>query len=366
MSQTLKSRISFIILLTLLLSLMSTMCFATEATTEPEKNQTVVSTSDIKLNKTITFAGDTYRFHTGDNTRKANKYTKENPGCGIISIIVPGKDHPIYVSGEGWISADQVLTAEDFITLKFDKTENGIQTNFNVNGEYVQSSNPAIVTYENGVLKAGVEEGKTTVTVKAKDGKEINLIVANYNGNIEVSVPKDSIAPSVTMNGDIDLTVADKVKVTADGNATATLKIENGSIGVEASGEGNVKATVADKEILDAKFDANGSATANKDGISVSAEANQTYTLLQKLAIKLNENANAHINKKEVAAEVGADASVNDKEIVSGDAGMKYEYGADDPTGTAHLNVLDKNLVNVEDKTVPVISAFKALLSKIK
>ena len=51
MSQTLKSRISFIILLTLLLSLMSTMCFATEATTESEKNQTVVSTSDIKLNR---------------------------------------------------------------------------------------------------------------------------------------------------------------------------------------------------------------------------------------------------------------------------------------------------------------------------
>lgn len=45
---------------------------------------------------------------------------------------------------------------------------------------------------------------------------------------------------------------------------------------------------------------------------------------------------------------------------------MKYKYGADDPTGTAHLKVLDRNLVNAEDKTVPVISALKALLSKIK
>ena len=38
MSQTLKSRISVIILITLLLSLMSTMCFAAEANaTEPTK-----------------------------------------------------------------------------------------------------------------------------------------------------------------------------------------------------------------------------------------------------------------------------------------------------------------------------------------
>ena len=45
---------------------------------------------------------------------------------------------------------------------------------------------------------------------------------------------------------------------------------------------------------------------------------------------------------------------------------MKYEYGAEDPTGTAHLDVLDRSLVNVEDKTVPIISALKALLSQIK
>ena len=31
-----------------------------------------------------------------------------------------------------------------------------------------------------------------------------------------------------------------------------------------------------------------------------------------------------------------------------------------------YLDVLDRSLVNVEDKTVPIISALKALLSKIK
>ena len=58
--------------------------------------------------------------------------------------------------------------------------------------------------------------------------------------------------------------------------------------------------------------------------------------------------------------------NANDREVISGDAAMKYEYGAEDPTGTAHLDVLDRSLVNVEDKTVPIISALKALLSKIK
>ena len=87
---------------------------------------------------------------------------------------------------------------------------------------------------------------------------------------------------------------------------------------------------------------------------------------MQKLTIKLNESANAHINKEEVGAGVGADASVNDREVISGDAAMKYEYGADDPTADVNVDILDKNVINVEEKTVPVLSALRALLSRIK
>ena len=49
MSQTLKSRISVIILITLLLSLMSTMCFAAEANaTEPTKEE--ITTVPVEQN----------------------------------------------------------------------------------------------------------------------------------------------------------------------------------------------------------------------------------------------------------------------------------------------------------------------------
>lgn len=111
---------------------------------------------------------------------------------------------------------------------------------------------------------------------------------------------------------------------------------------------------------------ANGSATANKDGISAEGKATQTITLLQRLTLKLSERANASIDKEKVSAGAGGDASVNDKEIISGDAGMKYEYGADDPTADVNVDILDKNVINVEEKTVPVLSALRALLSRIK
>ena len=84
------------------------------------------------------------------------------------------------------------------------------------------------------------------------------------------------------------------------------------------------------------------------------------------MTLKLNERANASIDKEKVSAGAGGDASVNDKEIISGDAGMKYEYGADDPTADVNVDILDKNVINVEEKTVPVLSALRALLSRIK
>ena len=66
-----------------------------------------------------------------------------------------------------------------------------------------------------------------------------------------------------------------KSDIKAEGDANAALKIENGSIGVEAEGNGNIKATVEDKEVLDANFNAKGSATASKDGIEAESKASQ-------------------------------------------------------------------------------------------
>lgn len=363
MSQTLKSRISVIILITLLLSLMSTMCFAAEANaTEPTKEEITTEPVEAKLNTKIYFEGKTYTFHNGKRVRKT--YEEGTLGCGIVSIIVPNKEYGVYVSGEGWISEKQIKNQEQYITLTFDKIENGLGSTLKVNGEFVkaESSNNGIITYKDGVLEAKAN-GTTTINFTTKEGKEIEVLATVYNGEVELNIPEKS----VSLEGKINADLADKkVNIKAEGDANAALKIENGSIGVEAEGNGNIKATVEDKEVLDANFNAKGSATASKDGIEAESKASQTIKLLQKLTIKLNESANAHINKEEVGAGVDADASVNDREVISGDAAMKYEYGAEDPTGTAHLDVLDRSLVNVEDKTVPIISALKALLSKIK
>ena len=86
MSQTLKSRIAVIILMTLLLSLISTICCAAEAT----------ETIKAKLNTKIYFEGDTHQFHSGRLAKKVRKSYKDGKlGCGIVSIIVKNKDYNV-------------------------------------------------------------------------------------------------------------------------------------------------------------------------------------------------------------------------------------------------------------------------------
>ena len=363
MSQTLKSRISVIILMALLLSLMSTMCFATEATvTEQTEEEITAEPVKAKLNTKIYFEGKTYTFSNGKRVRKS--YEDGELGCGVISLIVPNKEYGVYVSGEGWISEQQIIDEEQYITLTFNKIENGLNSNLKVNGEFIsaESDNDGIITFNDGMLEARAN-GTTTVNFTTKDGKEIEVLATVYDGEVELNIPEKS----VTIEGNISADLVDKkVNISADGEATAALKIENGSIGVEADGNGNVKATVEDKEILDASISAEGSATANENGISASGSSSQTMTLLQRLTLKLNERVNANIDKEKASAGAGGDVSVNDKEMISGDAEMKYEYGAEDPTADVNVDVLDKNVVNVEEKTVPVLSALRALLAKIK
>ena len=359
MSQTLKSRISVIILITLLVSLVSTMSFAaTDTETKPEETKQV----EVKLNRKVYFEGDTYTFHNGNRVRKT--YAEGEKGCGIISIIVPNKNKGIYVSGEGWISEDQIINTDKYITLEFEKVENGLNAKLNVNGEFVtvESNNNGIITYKDGILEAK-GDGTTTINFTTKDGKEIEVLATVYDGNIELNVPEKSVSTTGKVTAEM---VDKKVKVVAEGDAKETLKIETGAILGEEEGKGKFKTTVEEKEILGWDVNANGSATANKDGISAEGKATQTITLLQRLTLKLSERANASIDKEKVSAGAGGDASVNDNEIISGDAEMKYEYGADDPTVDANVDILDKNVISVEEKTVPVLSALRALLSRIK
>lgn len=355
MSQTLKSRIAVIILMTLLLSLISTICCAAEAT----------ETIKAKLNTKISFQGDTHQFHSGRLAKKVRKSYKDGKlGCGIVSIIVPNKEYGVYVTGEGWISESQIRESDKYITLKFDKVENGLKSSLTIDGEFVNvvSGNTGIVKFENGALTAGVD-GTTTVKITTKEGKDIEALVTVYNGNMELNIPEKSASLDGKINADI---AEGKVKIEAKGDAKATLKIENGAIGVEAKGKGDIKAKVEDKEILDVNGNASGNATVSRDGLSAEARASQTMTILQRLSIQLNERANAYVDKEKAGASAGADASVNDKQVASADAGIEYKYTETDPTADLNVKLLEKDVVNVEDKTVPVISSLKALLAKIK
>lgn len=369
MSNTLKSRISVIILITLLVSLISTMSFATTDIDEELVQEEVVEVEEaaeevieVKLNRKVFFEGNTYRLFDGKRVRKS--YEEGELGCGIISMILPNKEFGIYVTGEGWISKDQIRNTDKYITLEFSKIDNGLNAKLNVNGEFVtaESNNNGIITFKDGILEAR-GDGTTTVKITTKEGKEIEALATVYDGNVELNIPEKSVSANSSIDADF---VDKKVNIVAEGDVDGILKIEDGSIVIDASGNGNVKTTVEDKEVLDVDVNAEGSVAADKEGISVNGTASQTITLLQKLTLKLNERANAHINKEEVEAGVGADASVNDKQVASGDASMKYKYGEEDPTADVRVDILENNVVDVKEQKVPIISALKALLSRIK
>lgn len=363
MSNTLKSRISVIILITLLVSLISTMSFAAlddnlELPEEPIQEEVV----EVKLNRKVFFEGNTYKLSNGKRVRKS--YAEGELGCGIISMINPNKEYGIYVSGEGWISKEQIKNTDKYITLEFSKIENGLNTKLNINGEFItaESNNDGIVTFRDGILEAK-GNGTTTINFTTKEGKEIEILATVYEGNVELNIPEKSASVGGKINADL---VDKKVNIVAEGDANATLTVENGSINVDANGNGNAKATVEDKEILDVDVTAEGNITASKDGVSATGNANQTITLLQKLTLKLNERAKANIDKEQVEVGAGGDAAVNDKEMISGDAEMQYQYGEEDPTADVSVNILNKNVVDFEGKKVPILSTLKALLSKIK
>lgn len=138
----------------------------------------------------------------------------------------------MYLVKDGFLKTNK--NQEQYITLTFDKIENGLGSTLKVNGEFVkaESSNNGIITYKDGVLEAKAN-GTTTINFTTKEGKEIEVLATVYNGEVELNIPEKS----VSLEGKINADLADKkVNIKAEGDANAALKIENGSIGVEAEG----------------------------------------------------------------------------------------------------------------------------------
>ena len=359
MSQTLKSRISVIILMALLLtSLAGTMCYAAEASTSTEETKPAV---EVKLNRKVFFEGKTYWNMKGKG-KVRKEYKDGKIGCGIIGGITNNKPFGIYVIGEGYISKDQITDSEKYITLKFDKMENGLKSQLKINGEFVavDSDNSGIIKYENGKLIAGVD-GTTKVKFTTKSGKEIEALATVYKGDVELNVKEGTL----NLSGMSTTELADKnVKVEVEGNAAAAVVITESGIGIGAEGEANAKVSYKETEILDASASASGNATLTRDGLEVEGNASQKATLFQKLNAKLSERAKASINKERADVSVGGDIEVNDKEIASGDAGLGYEYATDTGTASIKASALGNEVVHAQKDFNPV-TTLKTLLSKL-
>lgn len=342
----------------MILMSMSTLCFAE------------VNPSDITLNKRVTFIGDTYWDWNGKKVRK--NYPEET--SGIILSINNRKDKEVYISGKGYIDKDQIVSIEGkVLEIEFDK-EN-LTSTVKFDGDYVniESKNQAILAYEDGVLKAGVD-GTTTINIETSKGEILEIDATVKNAVVTLNIPEKSVELNVE-NAALVVTVPSSTEgdsgteilnVSGSANAKADIALDNGKVTVSANAtaEGTVK--VKGEEIINAKIEeAKGEITGSMEGVTVSASTKQTYTLLQKIKMKLTGSASATADKEGVDAEGSVGGEITDgegNEIISGGASgsVSGDYGKD-PTVSLSGNIANKEIVILQNKTLPIVTMLKNL-----
>lgn len=359
----LKTKALVIILIATLLLGVSTLFCTVKAADE--------ETVEPRINTKIEFTGKTYKYRNQDKVRK--EYAEGEIGSGIVSMVLKNSKHPVCVIGEGWIDINQIVKSEEYITLKFDTDdlkENGVKSTLTVNGEFlnIESENNGIIEFKDGALEAKAN-GKTTLVFIPKEGEAIEVLATVVDGAVTLNIPEKSISGEITAKTEI----ADKVKidVEATGDATAAIVIDEKGISVAGEGEGEIKLKVNDEEIASGNATANGTVTVDEEGAKAEGESKQSMNLFQKLTMKLAERLALEVNKEEAKVSAGGDVAVIDQngteqEIASGDAEMSYNYSDEDPKADLKVEVLDKEVANVEDQTVPVISLFKKLVEKVQ
>ncbi len=352
MKSGLKLKALIVLLVSLMIILASTMCFATE---QPTLNSTETSTEEKedttpRLNSKVYFTGKTYSL---PNINWVRKDYGEGEGCGIISIISRSAKHPVYVSGEGWINADQIVKIEDYITLKFDREE-GLSSTFKINGEFlnVESTNNAVMDYQNGEL-AIKGNGTAQVNITTKDGENIEALATVVDNEVTLNIPEGKVTGEISAEAG----VADKVKVETEGNAAIELNIDEEGVGVAAEGNGGIKLEADEKEIVSAEGTGSASASAGINGASAGASGSQSLSLLERLTLKLTGRAEASASKEEAAASAAGDITLNDKEIVSGEVETSHDFQENEQEPEENTSV--------DTQRVPVLSFFEKLLSKI-
>lgn len=322
-------------------------------------------------NRKVEFTGDTHYYSDGSAKRLSlfkkgqtvrKTYTEEKPGCGIVTIISKNAKYPYYVSGEGWIGIEQIKQSERFIQIEINLND-GLNTKLHINGEYinVESDNTGVVRYEDGALVAGFD-GTTTINLIKKDGETVELVAVVANGNLELNIPEKELSAEITADASF---IDQKIEVKTEGNADVALIIDDG-IKIAAEGDAKAELYVDDKKVAECDAEGNMELDITSEGLDVTGNANQSLTILDRLTIKLREAAKLEVDKQHANIEGEGAAEVNDNEVFEGKADMNYNYGDEDPTGSLNATVLDNNVVNVEDKTIPVISGLKALIARVR
>lgn len=398
MSNSLKIKVLTVSLILLMIITLGTICLAAEE--QPmEETQEV----EVKLNRKIYFEGQTYWADNGRRVRK--EYNDGELGCGIISIIKKNKEFGIYVTGEGWISKEQIVSSQKFIDIQIDKDnlkEDGLGVTITVDGEYldVKSDNEGIIEYKDGKLEAKAN-GNTTVTFTTEEGQEVEVLAKVLEGEVVLSIPEKQI--SAEMTGDIE--IVDKIKIEAEGDAKAALVIKEDGFDITAEGEADVVVKAEDKEIvkveqtLDGKVEvnpegvtgeANGEGkiiikvdeneiakmehtvdadiTVNPEGVTAEANANQTLNILERFALKFKENANLKADAEKVTVGAGGDMLLQqdeqEQELFDGEANLTYKYGEEDATADVVVEVLEQEVIN--KKEIKVVETMRRLLEKMK
>ena len=340
------------------------------------------------LNRVVTFKGPTHWrsdgqprkysfFFKGQEIQK--NYGADEVHTGKISLLGTGT-YKFYVTGQGWISKEQVITAKRFITLEVNKIDNGLNFKLHVDGQYVDitSDNDAIVKFDKDSRTLVAQAaGSTRIKIHQGEGKEdlelLAVVVGDENKqnglSLQLSIAEDMMSAELLAkleNTKID--IWDQMfTIDANGQVKAAIEVKDGKVGFKAEGEGAVDLKVKGQEVL--KLDAKGDITAVVDpqamSADVTANAEEKLTVLQKLTIALKEKAHAEVDKTHAKADGEVIGEVNGKEVAEANGSISYTKGDTDPKGSAGVRIFGKEF-STGEKDIKIISGLKALMNKIR
>ena len=341
---------------------MSTLCLAVEEL-------------DIKLNRRVTFVGDTYYDWNGKKVRKDNGDDEET--SGMIISINNRKSKGIYISGKGYIGRDQIKAVEGkILEVEFDKDT--LTSSLKFDGDYVniESTNDGVLEYEDGVLKVGLETGKTTITIENEDGKLVEMEAEVTDTTVTLNIPEKSAELAVeeatlVVKVPDEETGEDKeiIEVTGKGNATAKVELENGTVKVDATAKADGTVEVKGEEIIKAAIDANATITGTMDekGLTVTGkgDVNADASIIVdgeevvKAEIDATGTVTGTVNEEGLTVtgkgEADTTVTVKDKEVVKAEIEVE---------GSANANLEDG--VTVKATTTQTYTLLDKIKAKLK